>query len=756
MKKGKISNLVFGLDIETSTIKIENSDDEYCSFMYSYCISNLDFTNGKYNNITMGRTYKELDQYLFNLNELAKENDVDYVIYIHNLSYEFSFFCNNLEFFKSNLDTIDEKNCLFLESNKPLFLKLDRLVFKCSYLLTGKSIKKLGDEIGIQKLDYNYKKLRTPLTKMTQKEIDYNYRDVEIMLKSVYKLFKNNLYMKSVKDIPLTKTGIMRFNCEQNEDVNVKTKYTNKKGKKRSGNLLRLNNYICHKEKAKDFSQIRLWQNLFQGGLVYSNPKYTSEVIENVASYDFKSDYPYQMLYRYFPSDFERITKDKNKVFKDITKYLTYHNFVLKKFSNSMFNCILEVKNIKSKFEFYPLSTSKIINIKDLHNMKNCTIVNGKIIMINTNVKFYMSCIDYLTLQTFYDFEFVTCHYLEVARHYEPSNKFKLNSVIYNATKKIEYSKYLELIENENDYKQYSESEICDKELLKEINNASDFYEQLDVIKFNYQNVKADLNALYGDNAQHLIHTKFLYDTKNKEWIKTVETFEDYKKARVKTSYIYGLYVPQYARASILFIAYKFLTNNLPVLYIDTDSIKTINCELAAEIVNDFNKIQINNLKEEYRFTKFGILEKEYVAQKFTSLGTKSYITIKNDKLFATISGLPNASKLYNSLLKYYNNNFEEMIENCYHYGVVFDSSLVKKTASIYNYNTYNIKVGNYKDKVVSGCVLKDVDVTMRDFTSNVWWTYAQIICNLYNKRFKDICFDVTINGSVENINVEF
>ena len=237
MKKGKISNLVFGLDIETSTFKIENSDDEYCSFMYSYCISNLDFTNGKYNNITMGRTYKELDQYLFNLNELAKENDVDYVIYIHNLSYEFSFFCNNLEFFKSNLDTIDEKNCLFLESNKPLFLKLDRLVFKCSYLLTGKSIKKLGDEIGIQKLDYNYKKLRTPLTKMTQKEIDYNYRDVEIMLKSVYKLFKNNLYMKSVKDIPLTKTGIMRFNCEQNEDVNVKTKYTNKKGKKRSGNL---------------------------------------------------------------------------------------------------------------------------------------------------------------------------------------------------------------------------------------------------------------------------------------------------------------------------------------------------------------------------------------------------------------------------------------------------------------------------------------------------------------------------------------
>ena len=186
-----------------------------------------------------------------------------------------------------------------------------------------------------------------------------------------------------------------------------------------------------------------------------------------------------------------------------------------------------------------------------------------------------------------------------------------------------------------------------------------------------------------------------------------------------------------------------------------TDSIKTINCEKAEKIVNDFNIIQINNLKDDYKFTKFGILEKEYVAEKFTSLGTKSYITIKNNKLFATISGLPKASKLYNALLKYYDNNFEEMVENCYHYGVVFDSSIVNKTASIYNYNTYDIKVGKYEETVTSGCVLKEVDVTMRDFTSNIWLSYAKIICKLYKKRFSDFCFDCTINGTLNNINVE-
>lgn len=755
MKKNKISDIVFGLDIETSTIEIENSENEYCSFMYSYCVSKLNFKTGTYKDITIGRTYRDLDKFLYDLNDKANKKDIDIVIYIHNLSYEFSFFCNNLKFFTSNLESISEKDFLFLESNKPLFIKLDRLIFKCSYLLTGKSIKKLGDEIGLQKLDYNYNKLRTPKTKMTEKEIKYNYRDVEIMLKSVYKLFKNNKYMKSVKDIPFTKTGLMRFNCEQNKNVNERTEFINKKGKKRTGTLLRLNNFICHQEKAKDYSQIRLWQNLFQGGLVYSNPKYTSDVIENVASYDFKSDYPYQMLYRYYPSNFERVVENKTEKLFEITKKLTYKNFVYKKFSDSMFNCVVEVKELESKFEFYPLSTSKIINPSKLKNMRNCLIINGKILKCYTPIKMYMSCVDFLTLKVFYNFKIVKCHYLEIARHYEPSNKFKLNSVLYNAKKKIEFSKYLKIIEDQNEFKKYSNDEIFDNDILKEINDSSDYYEQLEKIKFNYQNVKADLNALYGDNAQHLIHTKYIYDVETREYLKQKETFEDYEKSRVKTSYIYGLYVPQYARASILYIAYKFLINDLPVLYIDTDSIKTINCEKAEKLVDDFNIIQIKNLKEEFRFTKFGILEKEYVAEKFTSLGTKSYITIKNGKLFATISGLPHASQLYNKLLEYYDGNFEEMIENCYHYGVIFDSSLVKKTTSIYNYNTHKLEIGKYKETVISGAVLKDVDVTMRDFTSNIWLLYAKIICKLYHKRFENLCFNCKITGTLDNINVE-
>lgn len=91
------------------------------------------------------------------------------------------------------------------------------------------------------------------------------------------------------------------------------------------------------------------------------------------------------------------------------------------------------------------------------------------------------------------------------------------------------------------------------------VNSEKDLYAQKTTAKQIYQNVKADLNALYGDNAQHLLRDKISYDNTSWEYIEEQSDFEnDYKNKQHKTSYIYGLYVPQYARASILYIAYIF------------------------------------------------------------------------------------------------------------------------------------------------------------------------------------------------------
>ena len=741
MKKRKdFSNIIYGLDIETTTIEL---NDKNGSFMYSFCVGCLNLDNAFYKNLYLGRTYNDLDNYLFNLNESAVTEDKQYIIYIHNFSYEFSFFSNNSEFFKK-YNSNDIKLSLFLKANKPLYVRCGNLEFRCSYLLLDKSIRAIGKDIGLEKLDFNYTKIRTPLTRLEDKEIEYNYRDVEIMLKGVYRLYNLNEYITNANQIPYTKTGIMRFNCEQNPQVNVTNEYTNKYGETKKSKCMRLNKYLCGLEKAKTKEQLLFWETLFQGGLVYSNAKYIGEVLKILASFDFASDYPFQMLTRYFPSEFEEYKGNNKVMLEKCLRNVTEKNLVYNKPLRTMFNAVVAINNIKAKFEFTPIGTSKIEEIEPLRNMLNCKIINGKIHEINTPVKMYVTCIDMITLKLFYDFDLLEVEYLEVAKRYRKSNQFKINSILYLAKQKIEFKVYNELVENMNTYHIYTEKEIQDDHFRNMINNETNYFSQLSSAKKLYLDVKSDLNALYGDNAQHLLHERFYYDDIEREWKSELETFEEYKNAQHKTSYIYGLYVPQYARASILYIAYKFITNGLNVYYIDTDSIKTDDTPLAHKLVKEFNKLQMLNLKG-YEWTKFGQLEREYTAVKFASLGTKSYIKLeydndKNPVVKATISGLPKATELYNNLFEYYEKNFEELVECCYHYGTVFDKSVANKLASKYDFFDFDVNIDGYIDTVCSGVVLEPVDVTMRDFTSKTWYSYARLICMMYDKDFDIFC----------------
>ena len=699
--------------------------------------------NSFYKNLYLGRTYNDLDNYLFNLNETAVAEDKQYIIYIHNFSYEFSFFSNNSKFFKK-YNKNDIKQNLFLKANKPLYVRCGNLEFRCSYLLLDKSIRAIGKDIGLEKLDFNYTKIRTPLTRLEDKEIEYNYRDVEIMLKGIYRLYNLNEYITSANQIPYTKTGIMRFNCEQNPQVNVTNEYVNKYGETKKSKCMRLNKYLCGLEKAKTKEQLLFWETLFQGGLVYSNAKYIGEVLKNLASFDFASDYPYQMLTRYFPSEFEEYKGNNKVMLEKCLRNVTEKNLVYNKPLRTMFNAVVVLNNVKAIYEFTPIGTSKIEEIEPLRNMLNCKIINGKIHEINTPIKMYVTCIDMITLKLFYDFDLLEVEYLEVAKRYRKSNQFKINSILYLAKRKIEFKVYNELVENYNTHHIYNENEISDEHYRNMVNAEKDYFSQMSVAHKMYQDVKSDLNALYGDNAQHLLHERFYYDDIEREWKSELETFEEYQNAQHKTSYIYGLYVPQYARASILYIAYKFITNGLNVYYIDTDSIKTDDTPLAHKLVKEFNKLQMLNLNG-YEWTNFGQLEHEYTAIKFASLGTKSYIKLeydndKNPVVKATISGLPKATELYNKLFEYYEKNFDELIECCYHYGTVFDKSVANKLASKYDFFDFDIDIDGYIDTVCSGVVLEPVDVTMRDFTSKTWYSYARLICMMYDKNFDIFC----------------
>ena len=107
---------------------------------------------------------RELTDFLNVLSDLPAENN--YIIWVHNLSYEFQFLCNIVEW----------KNVFAKMPHKPMKAtpkQFPNITFRCSYMLTRLSLDSWGKQIGVKKHtgDLNYEIMRTPKTALSKKEL---------------------------------------------------------------------------------------------------------------------------------------------------------------------------------------------------------------------------------------------------------------------------------------------------------------------------------------------------------------------------------------------------------------------------------------------------------------------------------------------------------------------------------------------------------------------------------------------------------
>ena len=201
--------------------------------------------------------------------------DVEFICWIHNLSYEFAFLINFL--------TV--KKIFARTPHKPMYVifnEFPNVTFKCSYILTNLSLAQWGKQLGLQKLDtLDYtEKIRTPYTELDPDELDYCSRDCEIVFRGI----KDHLqHYKDVWDIPNTSTGKIR----------------------RVVKKLVTNDYEYMKDMHKcipaDAIEYKRFQDVFAGGYTHSNRKYTGQIIDTGGEHvDFASSYPYSILaYKY-------------------------------------------------------------------------------------------------------------------------------------------------------------------------------------------------------------------------------------------------------------------------------------------------------------------------------------------------------------------------------------------------------------------------------------------------------------------------
>lgn len=217
---------------------------------------------------------RELTDFLNVLNDLRK--DVKYIIWVHNLSFEFHFLQNILDF-----------NDVFARSaHKPIRAissEYPNIEFRCSYMLTRLSLAAWGDQIGVKKMvgDLDYEIVRTPYTPLTETELGYCERDCIVVFNGIKKYLET---YKNQRDIPLTQTGTVR-------EVVKKVLFKDKK----------YTDFI-KKLVPKDAEQYAILRNIFAGGFTHANRLYAGEVLtEDIEHYDFASSYPTVMLAEKYP-----------------------------------------------------------------------------------------------------------------------------------------------------------------------------------------------------------------------------------------------------------------------------------------------------------------------------------------------------------------------------------------------------------------------------------------------------------------------
>ena len=353
-RKSDYNPWIYCIDIETSTTTGTNykGKEVPVSFIISFASSKLNTDSGEIVHDYFGRSYSDLDNYLYRLKKESKE--LKTLIYIHFFGYEFSFFKDNLSFFKEETD-----KQLFIKPHKPLVINCKNLSFRCSNLLLAKSVKKLGEELSKRtgedwhKLDYDYKKVRTPLSKISKKEKEYNLRDCDIVVKYIYEVLLKKYSLKELFDNLYTKTGLTRLDNKKNNSRNDYQKWI-------------VFNNLCRPVNEK---QYRLEELSFMGGFVSSNPNYCGVVVEDAGSDDEISAYPGMMMLK-FPYFFRPKEELKNiAAFKEF-KELRFFN--IKKF----FYAHIAIKNVNIKPELnYPIwSKHKTYNSLDLID------INGKVI----------------------------------------------------------------------------------------------------------------------------------------------------------------------------------------------------------------------------------------------------------------------------------------------------------------------------------------------------------------------------------------
>lgn len=363
----KYFDIFMTFDIE-STSQIYNN--EYIGYMYIWqaCVGTAQERYAVH-----GRTWFEWLDFKRKIEKLLScDEEHRIVCYVHNLSYEYQFL-RTIEPFSSTFAT---------DKRKILKATAGGTEYRCSYKLSNMSLDKFSKYAGVQHTKateyFDYSKIRTPETPLTELELWYTYCDVVGLHESICKLLEED----TLATIPLTSTGYVRRDCRNAMKKNPK-------------------NWLWFQKCAMTPLVYELLLEAGRGGDTHANRNYVGLILENVDNYDFSSSYPFCMCCMYYPiSGFTKISHVRTA--KDLNLYTSKKCCLFRAY----FKNIRIKKGVTNPYISFSKCTS--------YNAKKTAIFNGRVLSSDV-IGMTLTELDYDTIKCEYDWDEMAISDLHIA-----------------------------------------------------------------------------------------------------------------------------------------------------------------------------------------------------------------------------------------------------------------------------------------------------------------------------------------------------
>lgn len=739
MTGAPIYQLVASFDTETTNYTYKDSANKtiHCAWCILYTFEDIrkigirKYTLGK-GDINYFRNEDEALSYIDSLIEWGENRNVIPIIAGYNLMFDLQTLMESLNkkyFITAVAQSATNAYCVDLHNSEDS--KLPLLRFWDTFHLEMRGLSAMGETAGVPKLygDWDYSKIRTNTTPLTDKELEYAAYDVHIIPSYLRYLLESNEWLKPTDfgTIVMTKTSIVRTYAARNIG---NLKYIAKNGKKVS--LSSAFMQTCATEYWKDYSQYALQRACFRGGFTFTSANLASREFNNIYSLDETSAHHFLINGRKIPTDFRNVSNTfLNNAVNNIIN--VSRETVLKRYDHPWLfgiHALIKFTNIRlkkgsafekfgialipqSKFAVYsPKRTLDTVPDSPRSAEADADIaLNGyrdraiepvfafsKLMNAKEACIFCTEC-ELYAISRVYDFDKIEVIKGEASFSWiMPPDYVTLQSNILFSQKQ----EMKKIIKNYKEGEPYTnEIDKCIPQAI--IGGCKKGTITTDFLNSYYQStVKGMFNGIYGVQSQNVLRPDYEVingDLEiNQNTKVNAENFEERSPKRKKVLYTYGMRIVGGSRLQLVLaieLLYEKLGNNIHILGGDTDSLKVAcsNNISANDLINSLcslhkaTRIAINNTQKRvnkcfptYCVNLKGVgefeVENEKPYESHVELWNKSRVTFDGKHCHVTCAGLSRPRGLY---------NIENALDDCLNYGM----SLKEACDLCLGYNTY-------------------------------------------------------------------